>query len=301
MTRRKRMPTSLDTMIYPDGYRPGVRKESTSDRKARAIIADRCDPISTQIEIIDRKHWGEWRAKKANGKENRRSRFRYILNQDGVGSCAAEAGTNCKASLDAYQGLPEIVYNPWSVYWKTSGGSDRGSSIGENAEYIRDNGICPEEVWPRSKGWRSEPGGEAKRVAKFFRIEEFFHCENVDQVVSAMLQGYDIHAGYSGHSISFCRSLTDSTLEFMNSWGNWGDAGFGTLSHNKIYFAYGAYAYKYVIDWEAGDWSPSKDQAKLSKATSRYMAAVHAHKVEKGRPMSTLQSEDLYHELCGSC
>ena len=136
--------------------------------------------------------------------------------------------------------------------------------------------MCPEEVWPRSKGWRAEPGGEAKRIAKFFRILEFFYVETIDEFVSALLQGYDIHAGYTGHAIVFNRYLKRQTVEYLNSWGNWGDNGFGKLSLSEVYFPYGAYAYKHCRMWTPEEWSPRYDQESLAVAVDGFMNHINS-------------------------
>lgn len=186
-------------------------------------------------------------------------------------SCAAEsAGTN-KASLDTRQGLRMIVYNPWSIYWYTSGGRDQGSSIGSNVEYLRDNGICPEEVHPRSLGWRREPSAEAKKIAKLFRLVEFFYVQNWAEFVSALLQGFNLHFGYPGHAITAMQYMKRQIIRYCNSWGDWGDDGFGTLSRDKIEWDYGVYAYKNVLLYSDEDWKPKWDQETLARAVKDFM------------------------------
>jgi len=280
MTRRITRPrASLDNP--PSWVKPGIKKESTSERVAKLRIMDRCNPVRDRIEIIPEEHWDTY--KDLHGHVKKSSRYRYTLDQDGIGSCAAESAAGIKGALDARQGFPKVVYNPWSMYWYTSGGRDNGSVIGHNVEYLRDNGICPEEVWPRSKGWRAEPGGEAKRIAKFFRIEEFFYVENTKELVSALLQGYEVHGGYSGHAVAFTQYAGRGNINFKNSWGEgWGDGGFGTLSLSRVYFPYGCYAYKYAIRFE-DDWMPSMDQDQLGLAVSDYMKVLRDKKVRAGR------------------
>jgi len=251
---------------FPPGRKPGVKRDTPRR------IMDRCDSVRSVIEVIAPKHWDEladtsWHC-------NRRSRFRYTLDQDGAGSCAAEAAAAAKAARDALQGLPMAVYNPWFCYHTTSGGRDNGSVIGDNVAFLRDHGMVPEEVWPRSKGWRAEPSDEAKRVAKFFTLKEFYYIENVDEFASALLQGMDVVFGYTGHAIVADQYLKRRRIEYKNSWGDWGDNGFGTLSMNDIRFDYGAYAFKHVRIFTPEEWKPSLDQAKLAKSVNRFMARM---------------------------
>ena len=103
----------FNQLAFPDGRKPGVRKESTSERVARSKIAARCDPIKSQIELIPRTHWDE--LADTQWHKNRRSRFRYVLDQNGVGSCAAESAAGTKSALDERQGLPLVVYKQWFI------------------------------------------------------------------------------------------------------------------------------------------------------------------------------------------
>lgn len=263
---------NLDRMVYPSGHKRGVKMESKSERVARSRIAGRCSPFRGNNEVIPERHWNE--LADTTWHKARRDRYRYTSDQAGNGSCAADSGNNLKAACDTRQGLPLVVYNPLFTYHTTSGGVDCGSRIGENVEHLRDFGACPEEVWPRSKGFRAKPSQEAYRVANFFRLREIFYCETRAELVSALLQGYSVHGGYSGHAVAFCQYLQGGKLLFKNSWGNWGDNGFGVLSLRRVYLAYGVYAYKSVRIWTPDEWEPSMDQDKLAEAVRQFMIST---------------------------
>ncbi len=259
----------------PPDRKRGVKKEqyrgrTASEGRAKILISDRCESIVTADawELIPESDWAAM-AKTAHHLR-REERFRFTLDQDGVGSCAAESAAGLKGALDERVNLPKVVYNPWSIYWKTSGGVDRGSVIGHNVEYLRDHGVVPEEVWARSHGWRAEPGGEAKRIAKFFTIDGFFYIKNIAELVTALLKGYDVHGGYSGHAIVYCQYMGGGKIKYKNSWGSWGQNGFGTLSLNKVYFPYGCYAYKSPRMWKLDEWSPRHNQDALELAAWRF-------------------------------
>jgi len=281
-----------------NGTLPPNRKKGVKRDKITNIV-NRCNSIRSVQELIDEKYWDELAATQWH--KNKRNWFKYIYDQDGVGSCAAESGTGLKAGLDASQNLPLIIYNPWSVYWYTSGGRDQGSVIGDNVEYLRDKGVCPEEVWPRSKGWRSEPNSQAKELAKLFCIVDFFYIETIQELVSALLQGFCIHAGYSGHAIVLVAYLGKGQLLFCNSWDkSWGDNGFGKLSLSSVYFPYGAYAYKNVIRWTPDQWKPKYNQEALGKAVTKFIDhtqtkyGVWGDRVENWR-------EETYNNTLASC
>jgi hypothetical protein len=289
-------------MQYPPGRRPGIKEDKP------AKIMNRCDPVKSVIEDIPDLYWDELADHPTHIAE--RDKYRYTSDQNGLGACAADSACNTKAACDTRQNLPLVIYNPLFLYYTTSGGSDRGSVIGDNLELARDSGCCPEEVWPRSKGFRAEPSEEAYTIARFFKLREFFYVETIQQFVSALLQGYKIHAGYSGHAISFCRYLKDRTVEYKNSWGAWGDNGFGSLSLSKIYFGYGAYAYKDSItyydevrglwgNWAGGKWvecpwKPKLNQAVLGKVSADFASIQTRRKIDGLKAMSEAQASDVY-------
>lgn len=136
-----------------------------------------------------------------------------------------------------------VHFNPYFVYRHVNHGRDAGSSIDANLAYLRQDGVCPEAVWPRSKGWRARPSQEAYRIAKRYRILEFYDVTNEVELVSCILYGIPVVFGYSGHAICAVAMADTRRLIYVNSWGsNWGDSGFGTLSLSRIYWPYGAFA-----------------------------------------------------------
>ena len=171
-----------------------------------------------------------------------------ILDQDGVGSCATEATAQTIMTLRSFNGQKFEKLNPWFIYYTTSGGSDRGSNIDSNLKFARDNGCAPESIWPRSKGWRARPSEEAKEAAKNYKILEFYDIRNSEELGSALLLGFPVAYGRSGHAITAVDLVTPTTMRYANSWGNWGDEGFAVESINRVNYGYGAWAIRAGID-----------------------------------------------------
>jgi hypothetical protein len=193
-----------------------------------------------RIKIIPRADWP------ALAKQQRmRQYIPTVLDQDGVGSCATESTTGGVMTIRAYRGLPFVLLNPWFIYHTTSGGRDAGSSIDENLDFVREHGIAPESVWPRSKGWRAKPSAEAYEAAKPFRIREAFDISTVDEAVSALFDDYCIVYGAKGHSVLKVEYDKD-----LNSWGrDWGNDGIGLwASVNAINWNYGAFAIRNTVE-----------------------------------------------------
>ena len=267
----------------------------------RSKIMDRCNSIRSTLTTIPENYWDELAASEWH--QSKTENYLYTSDQNSVGSCAAESANNTKHALDTMQGQPLIVYNPFGMYYTTSGGRDNGSVIGDNLEFARDKGCFPEEIWPRSNGWRKQPSSEAYKIAAYFKLREFFYIENISEFVSALLQGYYVHAGYSGHAVSFCCYLGKGVLKFKNSWGEWGENGFGNLKTSQINFGYGAYAYKDIIPYYdmASEkylcpWEPTKNQELLATQVLRFMQLKNTAKAQ-GRRWTLTTEIDHYNSI----
>jgi hypothetical protein len=200
-----------------------------------------CPMAADHIKLVPR---ADWDAAAAEIGDSIRKHVQVILNQASVGSCAAESSTGDLMIARSVQGLPFKLLNPYSLYHFSSHGSDSGSSIDENLQLLRDQGVCSEEMWPRSRGWRSRPPAAAMEDAKNYRIEEFYDITTIDEFVSALLSGFAVVFGASGHAIVAVQHMGNRPL-ILNSWDDdWEDGGFGywVNSYNAVNWAYGAWA-----------------------------------------------------------
>lgn len=220
--------------VFPNGYKPGCLP-----RKSKP--GEWCPMASERIKLIPSADWDE--AAKELG-DSVRQHITFLLDQDGAGSCATESTTESDMTIRAVAGLPFVLLNPWFIYHTTSGGRDTGSSIDENLAFVRENGIAPESVWPRSKGWKAKPSAEAVEAAKQYRIDEFYDIANVNEMVSALLTGFVVVYGADGHSVLKIQHLDAKRGLDLNSWGEgWGDKGFGVwATYNAVNWSYGAFA-----------------------------------------------------------
>lgn len=219
-----------DTLIIPPGKVTGCLP-----RKSKFGVC--CNPMADEITVIPRSQWAG-----SIGNVSRRKNVRQILDQDGVGSCATESTTQGVMITRDADGCPFELLNPWSIYRVTSGGRDNGSSIDENLEFARDIGILPESYWPRSKGWRATPPDGWKDVAARYRIKEFYDIANTEEVGTALILGFPVVFGWSGHSCILTALLSETEAEYANSWTpDWGDQGFGKIKLSSINFDYGAW------------------------------------------------------------
>jgi len=171
-----------------------------------------------------------------------------VYDQDGVGSCASEGINKGNETIRKACGREDVQFNPLFVYHTVSGGYDGGSSLDDNVSFVMEKGCCPESVYPRSKGFRATPPDSAYEAALNYRVTEIFDIDTSSSTQfhlefgSALLQGFPVYFGYSGHAILGTELIDTDTVKYINSWGDWGDNGFGTISFNRIMRSYGAFA-----------------------------------------------------------
>jgi len=220
----------MSDLVYPPGYKAGCLP-----RKSKA--GQWCPLASERIETIPQ---GEW----ANLLDDitLSQHVKVVLDQGQVGSCATESCTQSIMMTREMEGQPFELLNPWFIYHTSSGGRDSGSSVDENLVFAREKGVAPESVWPRSKGWRATPTAEAYEAALDYRIEEFYDVQSVLEIGSCLLKGHVVVFGWSGHSVAFTDMISPTKGRYINSWGNWGDQGFGTLNFSSVNFGYGCWA-----------------------------------------------------------
>jgi len=172
-----------------------------------------------------------------------RKRTKEIYDQDGVGSCASESCNGLVDMMRIQAGMPWVLLNPWGMYGRVNGGYDGGSSLQANIAFAKQYGCFPDSVWPRSKGWRATPSDAAYEAASMFTLKEVYEIGNKAEFATAILLGLWVYFGYSGHAIVGAYLIDLLRFGYRNSWGNWGDNGFGSLSFSSIYWGYGAYAF----------------------------------------------------------
>lgn len=238
-------------LIVPVGQATGLREPTPAERSVIQFprAADR-------IEIIPTSEWGDL----IDDDMDLRQFADIVYSQGSVGSCASEAKDQATAITLHASGAPYVRFNPYGTYGRVNGGRDAGSSIMANLRFGQQYGCFPEAVWPRSKGWSATPTEEAYKAAAEYRIDEVFEVGSWTEFGSALLKGFVVVFGYSGHSIVAVKLLSTTRFAYLNSWGaNWGDNGVGTIANSSIYWPYGAYALRTTSSQQ--DTPPTPKQA----------------------------------------
>jgi hypothetical protein len=225
-----------ERLIYPDGFKPGCNIRTFRPGTV-------CGLFSEKIPVIPVAEWGD-----LIGEVELRSCVTKIKDQNGYGSCATESTAQSDEIVRKLEGQEWVELNPLSIYHTTSHGRDQGSSIDENLAFARDYGICPESVWPRSKGWQVAPSAEAMEAAAAFKIGEFYDIGSTAEAGTALLLGFAVVMGWQGHSVVLTELLSPTIAAYANSWGaDWGDEGFGTIKLSSINFGYGMFAQRTAV------------------------------------------------------
>jgi len=221
----------------PPDFKPGCKVRSS-------LPGARCPLFGTKIEVIPKAEWP-----KHIGNISLRPYIRAIFDQGSTGSCASESSTQALQIARAFAGRPWVQLNPWFVYHTVSGGADRGSSIDDNLEFLRENGVAPMEIWGRDKGWKAEPSAEAKAAAKDNRVDEYYDISTVEEFGTALLKGFPIVYGRDSHAICAVELVSPTQFRYVNSWHeSWGDGGTAVEPLTKINWSYGAWAVRTPTD-----------------------------------------------------
>ena len=219
-----------------------------------------------QFDIYPREDWPELIEQNTSLREV----VQRIYNQRQEGSCASNA--TCQAMEIAWRQTlgpaAYVAFSPISIYRWVANGPNDGSVISHNLRQLRDVGALPltDEASKASLQrmglpqihtlehtgyYQSFPDGW-KTTAGYFQCVEWYDIESFDGIISALLDDFPVVYGRSGHAICGVAPYQDGRtfgIEYANSWGDWGDNGYGRDTESKISRAvksYGAWALRAV-------------------------------------------------------
>lgn len=172
-----------------------------------------------------------------------------ILNQKNEGSCVANAYTQANQILQAKQrGRENVVQlSPISLYKRIGRSPNSGATVSDGVAEMNRRGILPldtpenrakygEHVMPATGFYEKFPAGWEDTAKKFAGLEHHV-VRSVEGLLSALCQGHPVVVGRQGHSICYCRPMRkggNRVVKYANSWGDWGDGGYGYDSQKLI-------------------------------------------------------------------
>jgi hypothetical protein len=193
-----------------------------------------------------------------------------IKNQGREGTCTSqEVASAIETVWNGTFGLAHWVQlSPISLYKQCARGPNTGSSVSCIVKTAQDKGALPVDT-PENKAWMESVGlnpahvmpatgfyskypQDWEQTAQHFRIDEVFDIDNFDEFISALLKGFPVSYGRKGHSILGVRLVYKNGqphIKYLNSWGDWGDDGYGYDSERFVSGSisqYGAFAIRSV-------------------------------------------------------
>ncbi len=174
-----------------------------------------------------------------------------IYNQKREGSCVANACSQAHEILQAVQlGKDNVVHlSAISLYKRIGRSASSGAVVSHGLKEMKSRGILPVDnepnraefgstVMPNTGFKERYPNNWEQTAAKFAGVE-YHSVETVEGLMTALCNQFPVIVGREGHSICYVRPMVNDRNQFVvkyaNSWGNWGDEGYGydTLSQIK--------------------------------------------------------------------
>lgn len=196
--------------------------------------------------IIPRSEW----AARIEEKERNKALISQIVrdlgiptsNQNSTNFCWTYGVVTAINCMRARRGMPYVEFSRESVAAPIKGYRNNGGWGYEALKYISENGIMPQNLWPRHYYRSSEYNTSAnKEVAKQFIVTHFLILQdrNFSQLMTALLEDEAVAVGYNRWSHEVCAIdpvVTGSNsfgVRIWNSWGNsYGDNGMAILAES---------------------------------------------------------------------
>jgi len=196
--------------------------------------------------VIPRSEWAA-RVEEMEKTKSRLSDMAYLAglkckDQNGTNYCWINGPAYAMEMLRVAQGLPVVYLSPASVGCKIKNFRNSGGWAGEGMEYVIENGIVPENLWPPNAQRRQYDKGESWEEAKKYICPEWWDIEghNFDLLFTLLLYRVPVPVGYNwwGHVVCAIDPVVtgrnDYGIRIRNSWGmDWGTDGYSVLNERK--------------------------------------------------------------------
>ncbi len=187
-----------------------------------------------------------------------------IYDQGREGSCVSNATCQTMEIAQAVRrGRSNVIHlSGISLYKRVGRSPGSGSMVSANLKEILARGVLPlkspendllfKHTMPNTGFYSNYPAGWEQTAIRF-RAHEVFDVRSYDGFITALLRGYPVCYGRSGHSICAVRPVYRNGklfVKYANSWStSFGEGGFGYDSENMIRSgASWAFAVRTVVD-----------------------------------------------------
>jgi hypothetical protein len=202
------------------------------------------EPFPTELLIPESEF--ESRIKEKEERKNRISDFitRGKLpphDQDGIPYCWIHGPTGAMEVIRLLQGQPMVLLSATSAGCVIKNFRSEGGWGKEGLQFIADRGLVPQSMWPENELKRKYDTPENWEAAKAHICTEWWELKprNNRELASCVLRNIPVAVGYDwwGHEVYVADAVwLDGGLAWRirNSWGQWGDNGFGILQGSKM-------------------------------------------------------------------
>jgi hypothetical protein len=224
-----------------------------------------CRAFSDAALVIPEDRWPDLAAEMDANNSGLDALVTRIYDQKQEGSCVANASAQAMEIIQAVQfGKDRVIpLSAISLYKRIGRSASSGAFVGDGITELCENGILPldtpenrekfKHVMPNT-GFR-EPFPEGwETTGELFLAVEFLKINHVAELISALYQRFPVVVGREGHSICYVRPKYedgDLMAKYANSWGDWGDNGYGydTLKQIKkcVGPSVGTYALRAIV------------------------------------------------------
>jgi len=258
-------PSIVDVDFQKLGYSTGAKPKAEPGK-----FGATCPIFEERFRenIIPKSDWDDmYETYKPNFAQNKFWQY----DQDGEGTCTANNTAGC-FSYNWVESLGRqyaVAPSPISIYKYCARGPNTGSTMecclnrirdygcllidnAANRKILEGMGLNPDHVLKAVGYYQKFPRGAMDETAPYFKVDEYYEIKTVEGFFTALFKGYDVSYGRSGHSIhgvDVAKRNGNWYCKYDNSWGRWGDNGFGYDSFNYIRRSgavYGAYAIQSV-------------------------------------------------------
>jgi|SRR3990172_9327823 len=236
MIRGKNKHIDVDLSKVPSGYGSGLLELPDDQMLARTSHLQTFSEVKPGL-MIPRSEWVERAARSAKAY---RDDVQEIKDQGNEGACVGAASAQMlETTLRRRYGKRHWVpLSGMSIYKRIGRSAQSGAIIPDGMDAVIE-GVLPLDTLANKAryshthpftGWSKPlPDGWAQ-TAQQFRGQRFAIAKGTDEIVSALLNGYVGIVGRQGHAIPYIYadfSNGKPVAAYANSWGEWGDGGFG--------------------------------------------------------------------------
>jgi len=189
----------------------------------------------------------EWQAR-IQEMEERKTRTSDVIDQAGLpckdqgqtNYCWINAPTHCVECERVIQNQDTVILSPASAGAQIKNYRNDGGWGREGLEFIVQYGLVPVDKWPANAISRQYFDGSRENAA-LHKVTEWYDLrpDNLDQLMACLFARIPVAVGYDWWRHEVCAvdpvrvSAGNYGVRIRNSWGDWGENGFGILSGSK--------------------------------------------------------------------